>query len=100
MVITNGICWNEYAICRDSADSGDYIFRKLGKTKQSKTTKAKKKTMVVNKTFESSKKQKRKCSFNIQQDNTKEIDEANDNAESIAEKMLLTSEKVQCPIDQ
>ena len=55
MAITNGVCWKEYAIIRDSADSGDYITRKMGKakeSKESKATKAKKKEIEVRKTFE------------------------------------------------
>ena len=56
--------------------------------------------MDVNKTFESSN-EKESVLFNIQQDNTEEIDEANDNLESIpvSEEMLIRSEKHQCPIE-
>ena len=53
MVITNGICWKEYAIIRDAADSSVYTMRKMGKEKESKTTKAKKRMVDVNKTLES-----------------------------------------------
>ena len=45
------------------------------------------------------KKKNKRVPFNILQDNKEEIDEVKDNLESIAEEMLITSEKVQCPIE-
>ena len=41
MVVSNGVCWKEYAICRDSVDSSNYMTRKMGKfkAKEFKTTK-------------------------------------------------------------
>ena len=54
--------------------------------------------MDINKTVKSSKEME-SVIVNIQQDNTEEIDEANDNVELISEEMIITSEKDRCPIE-
>ena len=114
MVITNGVCWKEYAIIRDSADSGEYITRKTEKAKESKTTKSNRETIEVRKTFENTKKvvadvsayatkeipkETESISLNLQQDNITKIDEAVNNAESKFEEKLSKTEKTHFPIE-